>query len=260
MYRLFVDEVGHDNLSSANDPNERYLFLMGVCLDLDFANGLFTQELNKLKIRTFGTADVVLHRREIIDKNRPPFTVLKDDDVRRTFDLDLMGWFTESRYMALGVIIDKKEHVEKYHVWRFHPYHYCLTAMLERYVRWLQSQSDNAKGDVMVEWRGKKPNRKLENTYAHLYKLGTENVSAEMFQAALSSNSLKLRMKSANVAGLQLADLLANPVCRALICRKEKAHMIAPFGREVVKMLCKTKFRRGGFFQKIMGYGVKYLP
>jgi hypothetical protein len=33
MYRLFIDEFGHDNLNTANDPNEQFLCLLGVALD-----------------------------------------------------------------------------------------------------------------------------------------------------------------------------------------------------------------------------------
>jgi len=260
MYRLFIDEVGHDNLCSANDPNERYLCLMGVCLDLDYANGEFTDSLNELKTTVFGSEQVILHRREIIDKRDYPFTLLCNEQVRGHFDERLLHWFEESKYTAFAVLIDKRAHVEKYRVWRYHPYHYCLTAMLERYVMWLKSLGQGGIGDVMSEWRGKKPNRKLEEAYARLFRSGTDHVPAEEFQKRLTSNSLKIKRKSANVAGLQLADLLANPVCRSLICANEHVKMTAPFGTRVINILIRNKFRRGGFFSKIQGYGVKILP
>jgi hypothetical protein len=125
--------------------------------------------------------------------------------------------------------------------------------MLERYVLWFESMNINAKGDVMCEWRGKQPNRKLEDAYARLYKFGTDNVSAARFQKRLSSGSLKIKTKAAKVAGLQLADLLASPVCRSLICLKQKTAMTAPFGKAVVKILLNGKFRRGGQSRKSKG-------
>jgi hypothetical protein len=173
VYRLFIDEVGHDNLATADDPNERYLFLMGVCMDFDYALGEFADGLDELKLATFGTKTVVLHRREIIHKRPFPFTALADPAVRCQFDAASLELFRTSKYTALGVLIDKREHLARYEKWHFHPYHYCLTAMLERYVLWLESMSFHATGDVMCEWRGKQPNRKLEDAYTRLYKFGT---------------------------------------------------------------------------------------
>ena len=61
----------------------------------------------------------------------------------------------------------------------------------------------------------------------------------------LSSSQIKIEKKEANIAGLQLADLLANPASRYMICRKTKERMTAPFSREVMKILLKSKLRRG---------------
>src|ERR1035437_5788722 len=72
-YRLHIDEVGHHNLASANDPNERYLCLVGVILDLEYSMGEFTDSMNSLKMEVFGTHNVVLHRRELIDKSPAPY-------------------------------------------------------------------------------------------------------------------------------------------------------------------------------------------
>jgi hypothetical protein len=111
----------------------------------------------------------------------------------------------------------------------------------------------------MVEWRGIKPNKYLEESYARLYRNGTENVSAADMKKYLSSSQLKIEKKEANVAGLQLADLLASPASRYLICKKAGQRMTAPFGREVMKILIKYKFRRS-IRGRLDGYGLKCLP
>ena len=134
MYRIFIDECGHDNLNSANDPKERFLCLIGVVLDLDVDHLTLTEQMNRIKIEAFGTDSVVLHRREIIDKKPAPFDRLRDDGVREKFNQRLLDLISESRYTAISILIDKKEHFDRYKVWRFNPYHYCLTAMMERYV------------------------------------------------------------------------------------------------------------------------------
>jgi len=37
----------------------------------------------------------------------------------------------EADFKIIAVVIDKKNHVEKYKELAFHPYNYCLTAILE---------------------------------------------------------------------------------------------------------------------------------
>jgi hypothetical protein len=129
LYRLFIDETGHDNLNSANDPQEQFLCLMGVILDLDTGHRILTQKMDDLKVSTFRTVDVGLHRREIVDKRPPPFDLLNDSQTRAHFDSGLLDIFANCDYTALAVLIDKKEHKERYAVWKSHPYHYCLKAM-----------------------------------------------------------------------------------------------------------------------------------
>jgi Protein of unknown function (DUF3800) len=267
MYRLFFDEVGHHNLSSANDPNERYLCLVGVILDLDYSMGEFTNAMNAIKMEVFGTSNVVLHRRELIDKKPAPFDKLADPDIKKKFDSLMIDLITKAKYTVITVLIDKKRHVEKYGTWQFQPYHYCLTAMVERYVWWLDERG--AVGDVMAEGRDRKQDMKLEAAYKYLYRNGTGTsapeerifVSAELMQKRLSSGEIKMRTKSSNVPGLQLADLIANPARRHIVCKLEKTRMSSQFGRRIVRILIDMKYRRCKWGNRqIVGFGVKVLP
>jgi len=267
MHRLYIDEVGHHNLVSVADPNERYLCLVGVILDLDYSMGEFTEAMNAIKKDIFGTPNVVLHRRELIDKKPAPYDKLNDTATRERFDTLIIDLIEKAKYTVIAVIIDKKRHVEKYGTWLFEPYHYCLTAMIERYVWWLDEQ--DAIGDVMAEARSRKQDMKLEATYKKLYKFGTGFnspekkvfVSAELMQKRLSAGEIKLRLKSRNVPGLQLADLIANPARRHLVCKLEKIRMTSRMGRMIVKILIDRKYRRCKWGnRRIVGFGVKVLP
>ncbi len=255
MYRLFIDETGHDHLKSSNTPNEQYLCLMGVILN-GRGHWDLTNRMDALKLATFGTKDIVLHRRELIDKN-PPFDALRDPTIRASFDASLIETIRDSVFTALAALIDKQAHIDKYQVWQYQPYHYCLAVMVERYVMWLKEQ--NGRGDVMAEWRGITPNMRLERSYSRLYQKGTDNVTAREMQTYLSSAQLKLEKKEANIAGLQLADLVAHPTRTHLVCELRKEKMRAPFGQEVVKILLEQKYRRSSA-GVIEGFGVKKLP
>jgi hypothetical protein len=230
---------------------------MGVILEIDHAHVALASMMDTIKINAFETKNVVLHRREIIDKKPPPFDRLIDEGVKARFNEGLISLIRDADYAAIAVLIDKKEHIDRYKIWRSHPYHYCLKAMMERYVMFLNDR--NTLGDVMAEWRGIKPNMKLERAYSYIYKNGTENMPSGEFQTRLSSAQLKIKKKEANIAGLQLADLLANPASRDLICNKQGVAMTAIFGGRVVKILYENKYRRS-WRGTVKGYGTKTLP
>lgn len=256
MLRVFIDEVGNHDLESSADPNHQYLGVTGVIMGLDYENGPFTAALNQIKQTIFGTSEIVLHRREMIDAD-PPFQALRDVHVRKRFDEMILQLLSESTYRVFTVVIDKKEHLTKYAVWRFHPYHYCLTVLLERYVQVLDRV--NRAGDVLAESRGKSENRQLEKAYQHIYENGTSFVPAQTFQQRLTSRQLKIKSKANNIAGLQLADLVANPSCRSLICEKTNVSMTAEFGQRVQDVLKKKKYLKR-YDGTIPGWGTKWLP
>jgi Protein of unknown function (DUF3800) len=256
VYRLFIDEVGHDNLKASSSSLEQHLCLMGVILNGRGHRDL-TERMNTLKTTTLGTNKAVLHRREIIEKKPAPFDRLRDETIRASFDAGMLGIIRDSSYTALTVLIDKHDQLKKYKVYYLNPYHYCLTTMMERYVMWLKDHQ--VTGDVVAEWRSPDQNKRLEAAYAYFYKHGTKNVTKAEVQACLTSSQLKIEKKEANISGLQLADLVAHPARTYLICKKRGERMTAPFGREIVKILLKTKYRKN---EKgvITGYGIKYLP
>ncbi len=255
MYRLFIDEFGHDNLNTRNDPREQFLSLTGVVLN-GRNHAALTDRLNALKLQAFGSNAMPLHRREIINK-KPPFDRLRDPQIQKQFDQGLLDLIATVDYSVITVLIDKKEHFDRYKVWRFQPYHYCLTIMLERYVMLLDDRS--GRGDVMAEWRGVKPNMKLEKAYTYIFENGTDNMPRTRFQKCITTRQLKIEKKEANTAGLQLADLLANPCGRDLICQKQGERMTAVFGNTVMKILYESKYHRNRF-GTVRGCGTKILP
>lgn len=126
---------------------------------LEYGAGSFTQDLNATKLQIFGTTEIVLHRREMLAAT-PPFGVLANAGVRAQFDALFLELIGNGTYRVITVVIDKREHVQRYAVWVFHPYYYCLTVLLERYVQFLARIGHV--GDVLVESRGKKENIQLE--------------------------------------------------------------------------------------------------
>ncbi|MBV9455201.1 MAG: DUF3800 domain-containing protein [Rubrobacter sp.] len=160
-YRLYVDEVGNSDVKATKNPNQRYLSLTGVVFELGYVKDVVFPRLEELKWEYFNhhpDTPIILHRKELVNKKRP-FHILETPDIEKSFNDHLFGLMKGLDYMALTVVIDKWEHVERYQEWRYDPYHYCLTVLLERYERWLKRR--DAVGDIMAEARGKKEDRRL---------------------------------------------------------------------------------------------------
>lgn len=246
-YRIYIDEVGNPDLGSSDNPNQRFLSLTGVIISLDHVASTVHPAMEALKERFFGShpdEPVIFHRKEMLNA-RPPFTALKDGRVREEFDRELLAAISAWDYTVISVCIDKKRHKETYATWRYDPYHYCMAVMLERYVYFLNRR--DARGDSMAESRGGREDKRLKASYARLWEQGTEHVEPVQFQQALTSKQLKVKPKSNNISGLQLADLVAHP-SRNEILREQDLLLwrMGPFAEKVISILQGKYDRRGG--------------
>ncbi len=258
-YRLYVDEVGNPDLGSSHDPNHRYLSLTGVIVELGYVDNVLYPELEDLKRRYFGShpdEPIVLHRKELVNKH-PPFEALNDPLVESAFNSEFLERLRAWEYIVITVLIDKLQHFEQYHVWRYDPYHYCLKVLIERYVQWLESHS--AMGDVLAESRGGREDQRLKKSFERVYHEGSEWVSPERVYACLTSRQLKVKPKANNIAGLQLADILAHCSYKGFLARKKGEPLPQNFGGQIAKILEDYKYNRSPS-GRIEGWGRKWLP
>jgi hypothetical protein len=158
---MFVDEVGKSDLGSSDDINHRYLSVSGVIISSEQYRQVIDPEVRALKLQIFQDDKIVLHRREILNK-KPPFHCLQDQVQNERFGNLLLDGLRDWDYKLITVAIDKQAHRDRYKVWRFHPYHYCMTLLLERYVWFLCKR--NSTGDVLAESRNRFDDEKLKLT------------------------------------------------------------------------------------------------
>ncbi len=255
---MYVDEVGHSTLKSLDHTDHRHLSLTGVIVGLDYAASTLSPAIEDLKRRYFGShpdEPLILHRKDIVNAN-PPFEALKDIGTKATFDRHLLGLLRDLDYVVISAVIDKVAHRDKYHAGKADPYHYCMEILVERYVMWLVEK--RSRGDVMAEARGASEDRRLKEVYAALYAEGNGFVEGQHFAERLTSSQLKVKPKRDNVAGLQLADLIAHPSYKAMLAARLGRPLDATFGGTVGQILQDTKYRRRG--SRIEGIGRKWLP
>lgn len=258
-YRIYIDEVGNSDLKSSNLKDHRFLCLTGVIIDLKTVAETIQPELDYFKNSYFKSdpdEPVILHRSDILYK-KGPFSVLKYTEMEEQFNTTLLGLLEKWNYTVIAVVIDKEEHNTRYSTWKYDPYHYCQEIMIERFRLFLNIQ--NAVGDVMFESRGGKEDIRLKTSFRKLMDSGTHNLSSEQLSEHFTSKELKVKTKLSNIAGLQIADLLAHPTRRwAFKNIMEMDEGTNTFSDKILEILERNKFFR--YQGKIKGYGVKKLP
>lgn len=258
-HRLYVDEVGNSDMRSSADPNHRYLCLAGVALRLDDVESDLFPRFEALKRRYFDSHPddpVILHRKELVNK-QGPFSPLRDPGLERAFNRELLGLLEEVDFTVFVVIIDKSRHNQQYDRWNHDPYHYCQEILIARYVRWL-SRGD-AVGDVMAESRGGAEDRRLKAAFIEIVERGTDVVGIDEIANRLTSRELKIRPKTTNVAGLQLADLIAHPCLRSSLAAKLGHAGKETFGMKIARIVEEQKYDRDPH-GTIDGWGREWLP
>ena len=257
-YRLYVDESGDHVFKHLDDPSHRYLCLLGIWFKGP-SYRTFHSRLDEFKQRHFPHSPdepVILHREDIINR-RGPFGRLREPAREDLFNKELLALIAEAEYRIVGVVIDKKMLRDRYPT-TAHPYHLALGFLLQRYCGYLNHV--NRCGDVLAESRGGTEDRLLEDSYSRVYEHGVWMNRAHFFREALTTKELKVKPKTANIAGLQLADLLGHPVRQAIL--QEEGRIQGPLGPFAEKLLSalKNKFNKQLYEERIEGYGKVLFP
>ena len=238
-FRMYIDETGDDGLRCADDPRHRFLSLTGVIIDLGHVSANVYPEMERLKARYFGShpdEPIIFHRKELVNR-RYPFHSLRDGRVEREFNRELLNLMREWEYAVATVCLDKKGYADPRP-----PYHRCMAILLDVFARWLRIRG--AEGDVMAEERGGREDMRTKEEFRNLWLRGTDATSPERIQAALTSGDLKTKSKPSNIAGLQLADMIAHPSRNEIL--RENGLLERPLGAfaEAIVEILKTKYVR----------------
>lgn len=259
MYRLYIDEVGTSDLGSVNTDSERYLSLTGIAMLVTEARDVLAPQFASLKADVFNhdpDDPIILHRKKIVGRSGP-FGVLANDDLRAKFDERIFAAMEGCNYTVITALIDKKAMLAKDEWKKKEPYHYLMEVLVEKYVQFLERKQ--SRGDIMPEGRKGKQDQRLQEAFIRVMAAGTYYVPRARMRAQIPSSNLKFRYKRDNVAGLQLADLLAHP--SHMTIREMMGHTMHPgdFCDRVKTLLKSRKYDRSGT-GRVTGYGMKWLP
>lgn len=199
---VYVDESGDHGMETV-DGNYP-VFVLAFCV---FHKRHYSEKvvpaLQKFKFNHFGHDLAVLHEHEI-RKEKGDFK-FQTRRQKQDFLLELNSIIEASNFILISCVIDKAQLRSKPGV-PPNPYHLALGFCLETLYELLREKNQDDKlTHVVVECRGKKEDNELELEFRRICD------GANRWGKALPFD-VKFADKKVNLAGLQLADLVARPI------------------------------------------------
>lgn len=220
MKVMYIDETGDHSLSKIQKSYPIFV-LCGVICDEQYHDGELTHKLNGLKRKHFDTDQIILHSKEMTHpqgSSHPGYVKFMDVDFRRRFYADFEKMLTELDIVIVACVILKNKHFAKYGLEAKDPYLLSFDNLLNRLVFELD---DTQKGRVVAESRNSVLDNQLEIAYLSARVEGTSKVRpAEMKQKI--EGAITFSKKVENVAGIQIADMVATPIARHFLEKPER--------------------------------------
>lgn len=239
---MFLDESGDHSLDKI-DPQFPVFVLAGCIFDREEHDGQVMARVKQYKQSLFGRDDIILHTGDIT-RNRRGFERMKDEQFRRRFYAETNALVAELDFTLLACAIHKQRLAERYGGLAFDPYLLSLECLMERFVFFLQER--RAQGHLVAESRNPTYDKELDLAFQLLRARGTRYVRPSRLAERLTG--LSIRLKQENLVGLQIADLVATPIARAVL------------GKEIMEdyRIVESKFpRRSGTH---LGAGLVVIP
>ncbi|MBR3386253.1 DUF3800 domain-containing protein [Candidatus Saccharibacteria bacterium] len=243
-YYLFIDESGDPSLKSINHDFPIFALLGILISDKEYEKLNF--EFDRIKIKYFGSKNVIFHSRDI-RKCDGVFAKLFDLRTKESFYRALDDVMENTDYKIISSVIKKQEHIDRYGKLADDPYEIGLTFVLEKTL--FELDELNGFANVMIESRGKNEDSNLAAKYNELMTRGSHQVISSRFMSRLSSRA-EYRRKLDNDNGLQMADLCAYPTAR---------HVLHPDQPYPAYDKISNKFRLSNH-NRVEGYGIKIFP
>ncbi len=211
-YFLFLDESGDHGLTKP-DPDFPVFLLCGV-LTTEENYEIIRKEINKLKESIWGNKTVIFHSRDI-RKCEKEFQKLFDLDLKKKFYEGINSIVSGSDYTIVASAIRKNAFIEKFGKLQEDVYEIALSFVIEQAIVILSETDPGAELSIVIERRGQREDKQLDDHFQRLCARGTGKLTAEQLHAV--SPTFTFRNKKENVNGIQLADLVAYPIARYVI-------------------------------------------
>ncbi|HYM92581.1 MAG TPA: DUF3800 domain-containing protein [Chitinophagaceae bacterium] len=172
------------------------------------------QSINILKHSIWENKEVIFHSRDI-RKCEKEFQKLFDLDLKKKFYEELNKIIANSPYTIIASAIQKNRFIEQFGKLQDDVYEVALSFVIEQAVMALKKPGTATDLSIVIEKRGRKEDKQLDDHFQRLLGKGTGKLTAE--EIAIHHPTFTFKDKKENINGLQLADLVAYPIARYVI-------------------------------------------
>lgn len=212
-YYLYIDESGDHGLVNL-DTDFPVFLLCGILISEENYNSV-RNKFNIIKRELWGNKNVIFHSRDIRKCNKE-FQILFDLNIKKRFYEHINDIIHNSEYRIIASAINKEKYIKTYGKLSNDVYELALSFIIERAVFSLDEIKNTEKQlEIIIEKRGKKEDKKLDEHFQRVLARGTGFVSAQRLRDI--NTTITFRDKKENINGLQLADLIAYPIARYVI-------------------------------------------
>lgn len=211
-YSFFIDESGDHGLTKI-DTDFPVFLLCGVLIKTEDYE-VVRQATNTLKHSIWGNKEVIFHSRDI-RKCEKEFQKLFDLELKAYFYTELNKIIANSPYTIIASAIQKDHFIEQFGKLQDDVYEVALSFVIEQAVIALKEMDKEATLSIVIEKRGKREDKQLDDHFQRILGKGTGKLNADEIAACYPTFTFK--NKRENINGLQLADLVAYPIARYVI-------------------------------------------
>lgn len=225
---VFLDEYGNSSLKPSGQPLARYLSVAALCVRHNYYQDILLPRYRVFKANVFGDPGIYLHYRALFHR-LPPFDEYSDEQIARTWQ-KIVRFLGSLDVKLRCVCIDKLALMGKIPLWEKNPhkdpYELALALHIERIVFHLDTlgkRQTQWAARVVAESRTPQQNRLVNEAYMKIWSSGhllfdqQGTLSPKRIQTAIPRHDLPFRSKGDKVEGLELVDLITNPLTWATI-------------------------------------------
>lgn len=222
-YLCFIDECGTHDMKTIQTDFPVFT-LVGLLVAERYYQKTLVPRVKAFKIKYFGDDDIILHSREIRRLERR-FSVLKADVTRKElFYQELNEIIALARLRIYAVVIDKQLLLKRF-IFPMNPYDVSLHQQISLICGppGILGINRPQVSNIIAESRGRDVDHDLQNEYMRIRDYGAKSHGARVQNRQGSTiqklfpSKIQFVKKKVNVIGLQLADLAAYPISRAIL-------------------------------------------
>lgn len=231
----FIDESGDHGMLNIDPASPMFALTAAIYDRVDYID-VELPSVATAKM-TFWPSEGVVFRAHDIKKKVGPFSICADPAVMAALRAELCAMFHRSPVTIISAVIDKLRHKAQY-VMPDNPYFLCVQFVLER-IHMMAGDGTT----IIFESRGKKEDALVAGWCQRV--CDGENARGHTYVFDIS-----FAKKSANIAGLQVADLACQPII----------HYVNNRATTRADCLAVLSGVRTGPRGKIDGFGLKTFP